>query len=70
MMMAAILFALALLGFQQLVMFLKGSQYLSWLLAIIMQSLVVYIFALAHQLRIGIWLTFIIGLMMAIIFSW
>ena len=30
MMMAAILFALALLGFQQLVMFLKGSQYLSW----------------------------------------
>ena len=67
-MMIAILFALALLGFQQLVMFLKGSQYLSWLLAIIVQSLVVYIFALAHQLRIGIWLTFISGLMLVIIF--
>ena len=68
-MMIAILFALALLGFQQLVRFFKGSQYLSWLLAIIIQSLVVYIFALAHQLRLGIWLTFISGLTMAVIFS-
>ncbi|MFC6179520.1 hypothetical protein ACFQGR_09070 [Weissella sagaensis] len=61
---ASLFFCLATGGYRQLAMFLGSNRYLSWLLAIIIQSMMVYLAALIGQLKFGIWLTFLLGMLL------
>lgn len=60
-------FGLALLGYRQLFIYLKGNRYLSWLLAIVLQGLLVYAFSLVKLLKIGIWVTLTIGIIISLV---
>ncbi|MFL2019962.1 ABC transporter permease [Weissella hellenica] len=57
-----LLFGLSLAGYRQVMTRLGGNRYLSWLLAIVVQSLMIYFAALAGYLTISIWIVFYLGL--------
>ena len=57
-----LLFGLSLIGYRQAITRLGGNRYLAWLLAIVIQSLMIYFAALAGYLTISIWIVFWLGL--------